>query len=65
MVKEILFMVPGGMAVENPIEDAGFMAQMGAERIGGGDNEYELTNAETGTKFTFAWSPKVCLFSFY
>ena len=55
------------MDVENPIGDAAFMAQIGAKQIGAFEKtengiEYELTNAETGTRFAFAWFPMVGLF---
>ena len=48
--------VPGS-DVENPIEDAAFLAQIGAKQIGEGADsvEYEMENARTGTRFMFQW----------
>ena len=60
MVGVISMEIPPGMDVENPLEDAAFLEQIGAKRI---DNvygepwiEYELKNVATGTQFTFMWA---------
>ena len=48
-------------AVDNPLADAVFMAQIGAKKLISEANdshnysEYELRNAATGTRFTFSW----------
>ena len=63
MVEDIVLGIPLGMDVENPIEDAAFMTRIGAKLIRTiVGTEYELTNAETGTKFAFQWFPEVGLF---
>ena len=62
MVELIYFEIPDGADVENPTEDAVFMAQIGAKRRftiypAANDHYYkfELRNAKTGTRFTFFW----------
>ena len=67
MVKVIGLGFPAGMDVENPVEDADFMAQIGAKQrpIGAFEKpeswkEYVLTNNVTAeAKFAFAWFPAV------
>ena len=59
MVELIRFWIPTDADVENPIEDAAFMAHIGAEQIYISTSEIgtrsgcELKNAATGTRFTF------------
>ena len=67
MVEAIGLGIPVGMDLENPTEDAAFMARIGAKQIGAFEQiekgtEYELANSVTGTKFAFAWFPMVGLF---
>jgi len=47
--------IPTGSEVDNPIEDAALMARIGAKKICGFTNWFELKNAVTGTRFTFEW----------
>ena len=47
---------------KNPLEDAAFMAQIGAKLISEANDsptytKYELRNAATGTRFIFCWYP--------
>ena len=65
MVDSIFFGFPTGDVddAKNPLEDAAFMAQIGAKLIGKSAScsysEYELRNAATGTRFTFNWYPNL------
>ena len=52
MVEVIELGILSGMELDDPIKDADFMARIGAKQING-TTKYELTNAETGTKFAF------------
>jgi len=58
MVGYIKLKHPRHTDMDNPIEDAAFMARIGAilvrEVLFG--NAYQLKNAATGTRFTFEWS---------
>ena len=58
MVDHISLAVPFGTKVDNPLEDVALMARIGAKQIGSTKfgTEYELTNATTGTRFTFEWA---------
>jgi len=58
MVESIHVEIPAGEDVNNPLEDVAFMEQIGAKQISlanSPNSVYELRNAETGTRFTFAW----------
>ena len=55
MVEYIHLDIPSGVDVENPIEDAAFMARIGANKIFCFINSFELKNEVTGTRFTFKW----------
>ena len=60
MVENIRFGFPtGDVAMENPLADAAFAAQIGAKKLISEANdpcsEYELRNAATGTRFTLCW----------
>ena len=48
-----------GQDVDDPIEDAAFMKRIGAKRICEFPNLFELKNAMTGTRFTFAWTENI------
>ena len=56
MVEYIQLDIPTDSNVENPIEDAAFMARIGAKKICSFPNFFELKNAVTGTRFTFMWN---------
>ena len=51
--------IPNGANVENPIEDTALMAKIGANKICDFAHLFELKNAVTGTKFTFAWNKNI------
>ena len=59
MVQLIQFgFLTGDADAKKPLADAAFMAQIGAKLISEHPysySEYELRNAETGTRFTFEW----------
>ena len=55
MVEYIQLEIPSGVDVDNPIEDAAFMAQIGAKKICEIPNWFELKNTVTGTRFTISW----------
>ena len=56
MVEDIHLAIPLATDVENPFEDAAFMEKIGAKKICGFTNLFELKNAVTGTRFTFMWN---------
>ena len=58
-VEHIQLNIPSGADVENPIEDATFMEQIGAKIISGTMSMFELRNAVTGTRFTFKLSKQL------
>ena len=55
MVEYIRLDIPTDAYVENPIEDAALMALIGAKKICGFTNVFEMQNAVTGTRFMFEW----------
>ena len=54
-VEYIYLDIPPCVDVENPLENAAFMTQIGAKKICDFPNWFELKNAVTGTMFTFKW----------
>ena len=55
MVEFIHLAIPLEADVDNPLVDAAFMEQIGAKPICDFPDWFELKNAVTGTRFTFAW----------
>ena len=55
MVEYINLVIPPCADVDNPLEDAAFLARIGANEICEIPNWFELENAVTGTRFTFEW----------
>ena len=55
MVEYIDLTIPTVTDVDNPLEDAALMAKIGAKKICGFTNWYELKNVATGTRFTFTY----------
>ena len=66
MVEDINFEIPPGDDLDNPVDDPALMARIGAKRKIPSHEfhdelfgpKYELKNAVTGTRFTFAWQPE-------
>ena len=55
-VEFIYLVIPSDTHVDNPIEDAAFMARIGAKKICDFSDWFELKNAVTVTRFTFTWN---------
>ena len=55
MVELIQLTIPTAKEVDNPLEDAALMARIGAKKICGFTNMFELKSVATGTRFTFTW----------
>ena len=55
MVEYIDLEIPLSADLDNPIEDADFMAKIGTKKVCGFPNWFKLKNAVTGTRFTFQW----------